>query len=970
MTANHVQRRIRACILVLVAAFIGSSVAASAARAESEAAVKVAIPVGALHVTDDAGAARVTIDGFGRLPTPGVPNLPSRVFAIAIPPGAEVVDVTYETADAIVQPGRLHIDPAPLPRSLGEEDPAVLAKRVAAYDAQKAAVYGSDDPFPAKVAEIERTAGYREYDLVDVRVTPVAYRPVSGELAYYPEVTAYVHYRLPSLRRAVSTDRLARTEQVAADIILNHADVSQWYGQATLRSRGLHDFVIITLDSLTSAITPLVNWETQEGRTVQVVTTTWINSNYTGYDLAAKMRAFLREKYPAEQWGIEDVLLVGGYDDVPMRRTAQDLGYGQPETDFYYAELSQPDSSSWDADGDHQYGENTDPIDFYAEVNVGRIPWSDTATVQSICQKSVAYEQNVDPAFKKNMLLLGGFFWNNDPNPRTDNAVLMEAKIDQPWMSDWTFTRMYEQNADCWSTYPCDYPLLHSNVMAVWPTGKFAFVNWAGHGSETSAHILGLGAPAFIMATDRNALNDSYPAIIFADACSNSDTDAANLGQAMMRGGAVAFVGATKVAFGRPGWTGPADGSTQSLDYYFTTGVTSCDYTVGQAHQRALRQMYVSGLWSYVRYETFEWGALWGNPDLGMAEPQTLTIALPDGVPARLTPGEPAAITVQINENADQYVLGSGQLHYRYAGGAYSTVSLSPLGGNLYQAVLPAACCSDVPEFYFSAVGVEAGTVYSPPTAPASVYGAPVGEFVTVFDDDFETDQGWTVDAGATTGNWERADPQQVTNGSVITQPEDDHTADGTMCYVTGPLAGSSATAYDVDRGPTRLTSPLLAPDGLDPYVSYWRWYYIGSTLDDQLVVEVSNNNGASWVTVESIARSQQWTYAEWKISDYVTPTDQVRVRFTVDDTPVNSLVEALIDDFSVLDFVCQSSEGDGDCDHDGDIDLCDFAAVQRCFDATPMPSECQPADLDGSGGVDINDVSLFTTALQGPGEP
>jgi hypothetical protein len=29
--------------------------------------------------------------------------------------------------------------------------------------------------------------------------------------------------------------------------------------------------------------------------------------------------------------------------------------------------------------------------------------------------------------------------------------------------------------------------------------------------------------------------------------------------------------------------------------------------------------MYIHGLWYYVKYEMFEWGALWGNPNIGMA---------------------------------------------------------------------------------------------------------------------------------------------------------------------------------------------------------------------------------------------------------------------------------------------------------------------------------------------------------------
>jgi len=250
------------------------------------------------------------------------------------------------------------------------------------------------------------------------------------------------------------------------------------------------------------------------------------------------------------------------------------------------------------------------PLIFYSEVNVGRIPWSDSVTVTSICEKSVLYEQNNDESYKKNILLLGAYFWDD-----TDNAELMEAKVDQPWMYDWSMTRMYEQGH---STFPMDYDLKNNNVVSIWSSGKYGFVNWAGHGSPTASYILYSTGEAFIKSLDTANLNDNYPAIIFADACSNSDTDYLNIGQAMIKKGGVGFLGATKVAFGQGGWDSPYDGSGQSLDYFFTTYVTSGDYTQGQAHQTALREMYTNGLWYYLKYETFEWGALWGNPDLGM----------------------------------------------------------------------------------------------------------------------------------------------------------------------------------------------------------------------------------------------------------------------------------------------------------------------------------------------------------------
>ena len=41
---------------------------------------------------------------------------------------------------------------------------------------------------------------------------------------------------------------------------------------------------------------------------------------------------------------------------------------------------------------------------------------------------------------------------------------------------------------------------------------------------------------------------------------------------------------------------------------------------------------------------------------------------------------------------------------------------------------------------------------------------------------------------------------------------------------------------------------------------------------------------------------------------DFVTPTAQVKVRFTVDDSPNNSLIESLVDDFIVASFECEDA--------------------------------------------------------------
>ena len=627
-------RKIIFGILVSMLLIVGTLVSGTTTNFEVKENVNkisAIIPIGTYTINENEQGQIITLEDFGCLLIPGKPNLPSKIFSIAIPPGATLKDVTYETGEGIILNGEYSIPPVNLPRVIGNENPDIYAQELAVFNENYKTTYGSNGPYPASVVELERTAGYRKYNLVDVQVNPFIYRPESGQVTFYPDIIVTLSYTYPEGfdPNEIMIDNIDSTEKIAEKTILNYNEAKNWYPTGSL-GREAYDYVIITTESLQSSIQDLVDWEEGKGRNVYVATTNWIGSTYSGYDLAEKMRNFLRDKYPSEQWGILYVCLIGSYNDVPMRRCAQTTGYGQPRTDYYYAELTKPDSDSWDKNGNHQWGEDSDPIDLHAEVSVGRIPWSDPDVVESICEKSVAYEQNNDPSFKKNILLLGAYFWDD-----TDNAVLMEAKVDQEWMTDWTMKRLYE---DAQSTYPCDCDLTYANVKTVWSSGTYAFVDWAGHGSATACYEYYPSQP-FVDTQTCLSLDDNYPAIIFADACSNSDTDYNNIGQMMLKQGAVGFLGATQVAYGMPGWNDPLDGSSQSLDYFFTTCCTSCEYTMGDAHQWALNEMYTNNLWYYDYYEMFQWGALWGNPDLSMG-----TVSQPPETPSK--PNGPTTWTI------------------------------------------------------------------------------------------------------------------------------------------------------------------------------------------------------------------------------------------------------------------------------------------------------------------------------------
>jgi hypothetical protein len=158
--------------------------------------------------------------------------------------------------------------------------------------------------------------------------------------------------------------------------------------------------------------------------------------------------------------------------------------------------------------------------------------------------------------------------------------------------------------------------------------------------------------------------------------------------------------------------------------------------------------------------------------------------------------------------------------------------------------------------------------------------------------------------------------------------------------------------------------------------VSYWRWFHISIQMDHSLVVAVTND-GTNWVTVEQVVRSAQaWADAQWRVSDYVMPTATVQVRFTVWDHDPGSLMEALVDDFSVSKLTCESqARGDLNCDGVLNLDdvphfvqaLIDPAGYEADHDGSPYAAcERVRADMNDDTSEDGLDIPAFVDALLG----
>ena len=174
------------------------------------------------------------------------------------------------------------------------------------------------------------------------------------------------------------------------------------------------------------------------------------------------------------------------------------------------------------------------------------------------------------------------------------------------------------------------------------------------------------------------------------------------------------------------------------------------------------------------------------------------------------------------------------------------------------------------------------------------------------YHDEFALDLGWTNTSTATSGDWVRGEPEGTNQFGQQYNPDLDMTGDiGDQCYVTGN-GGGGIGDDDVDGGSVVLTSPVMDFSGMtDPVVRYYRWFANGGgqggPINDTLRINISN--GISNVVLKRVTGQQNnWVRDTFVVSNFISPTANMRISFTAVDASPGHVVEAAIDRFSVID--------------------------------------------------------------------
>jgi hypothetical protein len=175
----------------------------------------------------------------------------------------------------------------------------------------------------------------------------------------------------------------------------------------------------------------------------------------------------------------------------------------------------------------------------------------------------------------------------------------------------------------------------------------------------------------------------------------------------------------------------------------------------------------------------------------------------------------------------------------------------------------------------------------------------------TVFSDTFETATGWTTNPGgtdtATTGAWERGDPEQTDSSGV---KQLGTTVSGTNDLVTSRLAGASAGANDIDGGTTSVRSPAITLPATGTLTLSLSWYLAHGTnasSADFFRVSVVGSGGTTVLLTQPGAatnRNGAWTSGSFNISAFAGQS--IRVLIEAADASTASLVEAGVDDVKI----------------------------------------------------------------------
>jgi hypothetical protein len=423
---------------------------------------------------------------------PGEPVMPYYPAQILLPQGAEIKDIKVKCSTPVLQEG-IEIPWGQPPCTFSGPGTEKVGKNEA--------VYNSDSWYPRTVYDVLSVESFRGFQILNVLLYPIQYKPKSGTVKYYETMTVEVKFGKGSkntLYRGLESDK------EAVSTMVDNADMVETY-DTPLLTGGPYEYIIITSSTLASPFQDLVSHKANYVNGARIVNIAWIYANYTGYDNPEKIRNFITDAY--NDWGTAYCLLGGDIAVVPRR-----LLYVYPgdvtdyfvAADMYFGCLD----GDFDADDDHIYGEPADKVDWLQEVYIGRAPVETVTEAETFVDKVIAYEQAAKPEVCQFHQARGNP--DNDPDFRQI-----------PWDCEQWVPNSYERR----ELFEEDGHISKDDWKSAWAGNPLTFQH-AGHGDTTLYNICYIvGGSTTWYTSDVPDLTNTFWPVHMSVACFSGDFD-------------------------------------------------------------------------------------------------------------------------------------------------------------------------------------------------------------------------------------------------------------------------------------------------------------------------------------------------------------------------------------------------------------------------------------------------------------
>jgi len=528
------------------------------------------------------------------------PLLPVAFVSLVIPSDEEVagVEINYALSTKIEIPGEYWVYPCQPPKYL---------TGISSFVPPDSATYASNLPYPGELVKVG-WVGYRSgYKIVNLRIYPVQFTPAQKKLELWTNIYFTIRTRtgqnlaVPVYRRSELSQRIieayikalvSNPEAVQKgemlEVRIKKPEIRQLVitGLPSIEGECV-DYVIITNEVLKDTFETLAAWKTKKGVVTQVRTVEWIDQNYWGCDIAEKMRNFISDAY--SYWGTIWVLLAGDVEFVSARRAIYDshLGSWGP-TDLYFSGLE----GNWNANGNHQFGEDDDNCDLYPDLFIGRASVENREEGGIFVRKVLTYEKNPPTDYLTRIMLLGaslepsGYWlgWGCKIKERLQKDAPYGASLDFIFGQE-NIYELYGPRYD--PEYPPPNPLCRwegddeltaANAIAAMNSGSYHIINHADH---CDYYNMGMGRETgggYLYRDDAmNLTNGPNYFILWTLGCAPNAFDHKSISEAVLNapnGGAVAYIGNSRTAW-----------ATSTIEYqdvkFFRTLFVDSLYNIG-----------------------------------------------------------------------------------------------------------------------------------------------------------------------------------------------------------------------------------------------------------------------------------------------------------------------------------------------------------------------------------------------------